>query len=836
MKNLSSRPICEAGMKLLAKGPNFAVTQDVTKKILVEVEKAIERFAYGKRWKDEMARLARARQPSVPASVQQAPAAPDGTGAQRTPAVPDGPGAQRIPAARESTGAQQAPAAPDGPGAQRTPAAPEGTGAQRTPAAPDGTGAQRTPSPAPGGTQQVPTALAVDQQMLPALSAGTNEVVSATLTIPPRDNQPNLTFRFPDLDKRIPPPTNNQAERTLKQLKDDVLRTFKHHKTDNSNTTKEEISALIGLKKDSSVIIKPSDKCKGFVVLDKSDYVEKAKNILGDRDNYEELKRNPVPRVEALTKRTLKQVASNKLDDNVIHDLTPNHSRIPLFYGLPKDHKPGVPLRPVISACGGPTEKTSCLIERILNQLLKYVPTHLWDTRHFLDQLNEYQQKHTMPSSVIFFSIDVVNLYGSIPIDEAVEAVREKLQVHSADINMFGLTPDDVCTLLDQCLRNNVFRFGEEFYKQRVGVAMGNPCAPPVAILFLDRLEKQALQNWTLKPNLLLRYIDDYGGIWTHGEEALKDFLSYLNSIHPTVKFTMEYSKPDSSVPYLDTLVSVIPIGDKAFLATELYIKPTNSGIVLHFHSAHPSSTKISMARNQFKRALLVSSDKDREEKSVSKMWNLLLSNGYPKHILKRTLREAKIPSTKQGSKKKDADVDGFLTLPYVDEKLSKRVKSVVRKSGMNIRLAWRNNKKLKNVLVNSAISPPPCPGASRGCHCCKCGLAGRCTTKNVVYRISCTLCKDRPAIYIGESKRPIRLRFNEHVRNMLNASPDTPLGDHFREAHGQLSVDRGGDLPLTVEVVYQAVDYPDRKIAESVLIRDLEPTLNERLLSWPVM
>ena len=32
---------------------------------------------------------------------------------------------------------------------------------------------------------------------------------------------------------------------------------------------------------------------------------------------------------------------------------------------------------------------------------------------------------------------------------------------------------------------------------------------------------------------------------------------------------------------------------------------------------------------------------------------------------------------------------------------------------------------------------------------------------------------------------------------------------------------------------MYQAVDYPDRKIAKSVLIRDLEPTLNESLLSW---
>ena len=223
-----------------------------------------------------------------------------------------------------------------------------------------------------------------------------------------------------------------------------------------------------------------------------------------------------------------------------------------------------------------------------------------------------------------------------------------------------------------------------------------------------------------------------------------------------------------------------------------------------------------------------------REEKSVTKMWNLLSSNGYPENVLRRTLREAKAGGTKRGSTKED--VDGFLTLPYVDEKLLSRVKGVVRRSGMNIRLAWRNKNKLKNALVRSAFSPPLCPGASRGCYCCKCGLAGRCTTKNVVYRITCTLCKEQPAVYVGESKRPVRLRFNEHVRNMLSATPDTPLGDHFRVAHGQLSLDRGADLPLTVEILHQALDYPDRKISESITIRDLEPSLNERLVSWPIM
>ena len=31
--------------------------------------------------------------------------------------------------------------------------------------------------------------------------------------------------------------------------------------------------------------------------------------------------------------------------------------------------------------------------------------------------------------------------------------------------------------------------------------------------------------------------------IWEHGEESLEKFLNKLNSFHPTIKFTAEYSK-----------------------------------------------------------------------------------------------------------------------------------------------------------------------------------------------------------------------------------------------------------------------------------------------------
>ena len=59
-------------------------------------------------------------------------------------------------------------------------------------------------------------------------------------------------------------------------------------------------------------------------------------------------------------------------------------------------------------------------------------------------------------------------------------------------------------------------------------------------------------------------YIDDIFMIWQYGEEKLKEFLKILNSCHPTIKFTSEYSL--DKVNFLD--VEVIRSGNK--LLTDL--------------------------------------------------------------------------------------------------------------------------------------------------------------------------------------------------------------------------------------------------------------------------
>ena len=60
-----------------------------------------------------------------------------------------------------------------------------------------------------------------------------------------------------------------------------------------SNLTREEISALNGLKFDRTIVIKEADKGSGVVVWDREDYIREAEDQLGDPDAYLPLDNDP---------------------------------------------------------------------------------------------------------------------------------------------------------------------------------------------------------------------------------------------------------------------------------------------------------------------------------------------------------------------------------------------------------------------------------------------------------------------------------------------------------------------------------------------------------------
>lgn len=118
--------------------------------------------------------------------------------------------------------------------------------------------------------------------------------------------------------------------------------------------------------------------------------------------------------------------------------------------------------------------------------------------------------------------------------------------------------------------------------------------------------------------------------------------------------------------------------------------------------------------------------------------------------------------------------------------------------------LSMRKGKSLKDILVRNKIDNPtaikvgtyPCH-RSKGPKCVTCeyttnqaivqGPAGSCnitkayscTTKNVVYAVTCTTCSK---VYVGETGRRLGDRFREHRRDVLNRSQTSPVAMHFNE------------------------------------------------------
>ena len=267
-------------------------------------------------------------------------------------------------------------------------------------------------------------------------------------------------------------------------------------------------------------------------------------------------------------------------------------------------------------------------------------------------------------------------------------------------------------------------------------------------------------------------------------------------------------------------------------------------------------NTKLNTLKSQFRRAVRLSSDKDAERRSLGKIQDIFSRNGYPAHVLKSvrrqierspgsagSVRERRRGGTEggtdrhgreRGAGQSNGKSRGVLLLPYVNETVLCKVKQVARRSGLGVNVASYTPDTLKRKLVHSSLTDPPCPSGSRTCNTCKRISKGRCTDKNVVYQLTCKLCG---ASYVGESKRPLRLRYNEHFRCAVNETRLTPIGDHFESCHGDISkAEKVADPPLIVKVLKKAKDHPDRKIAESMCIRDLKPRLNDNMSSWRII
>ena len=397
-------------------------------------------------------------------------------------------------------------------------------------------------------------------------------------------------------------------------------------------------------------------------------------------------------------------------------------------------------------------------------------------------------------------SFDVSSLFTNVPLDETIQICLDKLY---ALPNPPKLPRSALKDLLVFATKKSHFVFDGQYYDQVDGVAMGSPLGPVLANIFMCQFEEKWVMNSSIRPAIWFRYVDDTFTLFDNKESAVK-FLDYLNSRHDHIKFTIEFEQ-HSEIPFLDI---VIKRHHNNSFSTSIYRKKTFTGLYTKWDSFTPRKYKINLIRTLTYRCFRICSSASLLQSALNDVKKLLSRNGYPpgivtynmNDVINRHQNRPKDPITTVPKK------EIFIVLPYLgfqSKVIKQQLKSCIYKfyGCFDLKIIFRNTRRIKSFF----------PYKDR---------LNRSLMSKVVYKASCWDCDD---FYIGKTKRPLHDRKTEHFKALAKSCHTSAIADHITSTGHNIKWDHFDILATGRSDLHC-------KIKETLLIRELQPALNENV------
>ena len=193
----------------------------------------------------------------------------------------------------------------------------------------------------------------------------------------------------------------------------------------------------------------------------------------------------------------------------------PMNKRVPQFYGMPKVHKNKLPMpfRPVVSQCGSVFGVISIFANFKLQRLTEHIPSYILNSTSFLDDIDLLG---SLPSTAKLFTADTVGMYSNIHPAEALPKMEAYLNLFSHKLtNLCRMKIEFIIKLTRLVMLNNIFKFGNTWWKQIVGTAMGTSCACVYATITFAYEERTLIQTkYSKNLGFYKRKIDDIFAVW----------------------------------------------------------------------------------------------------------------------------------------------------------------------------------------------------------------------------------------------------------------------------------------------------------------------------------
>ena len=401
--------------------------------------------------------------------------------------------------------------------------------------------------------------------------------------------------------------------------------------------------------------------------------------------------------------------------------------------------------------------------------------------------------------------------------------------------------------LLEVTKKYNFFEFGSQSFKQVGGTSIGKKHAPPLACLAAGKFEEEQIFTTEIfkdkilndiysddeKDRFFKRFIDDMIGAFIGNEEEAQNFVNWMNTLWPGLKFTFDWSNKE--ITYLDVKLIMTEDGG---LETDRYVKPTNPQLFLHYESNHPRQVFKAIVYGQAITVKMICSQDVYVDKHFESLKKKFEERGYPVKLIEDNLNRGgamlradilkpkppypcnAVPAvpTKQKFKPTfiitynphNPELRSWLQETFFILEADKKMCKIYTQPPS---VVYRQSRSLKSHLVKTSFKelpyndgsdleqrPPGCykhqHGARGGggrCKLCQTlkesthfsssftGLKYKirhhltCKSKNTVYLITCQGCSKQ---YTGSSTDPLHVRHGGHRQEIRSES--TELGRHF--------------------------------------------------------
>ena len=599
-----------------------------------------------------------------------------------------------------------------------------------------------------------------------------------------------IASSFESLAQSIDNTVSNEERENLHEF----LRAYCDIFTKNVYSSKDfTYSNLSRLIRNKTIAIIPGDKDPCVIVMDKADYIQKIQDMIDEGINKGVYKKTEDKTLHELKNFKAFIYRNFKKYEHYEKMCAPSNTPAQL-YGTAKTHKfdnisnitvESLKFRPIIAQTGTCMYNAAQVISEYLKPLYVGNEYIIHNTQDFARLI---QSQPPLEHNEEYASYDVESLFTNVPVKETIEYILEEIYKNKR--------LPKICTrlilkrLLLKLTTESTFVFQSTYYKQTDGCTMGGPLSVTFSNIYLTKLELDKVKP--TKPKFYKRFVDD---VITRRRTDQPDLLlEEINKYHPNIKFTVE-SNPSK---FLDTNITT---NTDNKISTSVHRKVNK--LPSHWTSQVPKRYKRNAINGDLNRSYRIGQDFNYEK---GKIMSKFTRAGFPVRFTNSVFEqfENKLKSTDSDS---DLIIPKFLfeepkkfiliDIPFCEsnETLAKRFLNklnIFTKNQIDFAIKW-STKKVKQLFRLKDTNRYPA---------CK------------IYEGNCSCNKN----YIGETKRNVQTRWNEHDDPRNDSEPAKHLRE-FPDHHFQWKV-----------IMNAPSNRQKRKNLEAALIALKRPSLNDQL------